>query len=374
MDDHILEKAMQRFDGAIDKFEAKHRERFDEHQDRIEQLEAIQIVGGSVGSKNGLERELKRLGDFMKDGRGLREAKDITSSTPSSNAMIPERISPEILKFAKDSSDLINEVRVTPTQSANYSRILRTTPPGTAWVGETTTRSATDDPSFRRRVPTSGEIHSLTTITSHVLEDNAVNLATFLIEDVGLQMARELDIAIANGSGSNRPTGIFNTAPVSTSDFASPLRSADAVQFIAAPSPDDITEHCISAYHSLQPQYRRGAKWFMNSRTLGLLRRAKASDGHYLWQPDLTASADGNAGRFIGRPIVIVETMDDVGLSPLGFPILVGDMTMAYELIQIHSPVIIRDEYTSPGFVKFYIRQRWGGCLMINDALKAVRR
>ena len=373
MDEKILEKAMERFDGAIDKFEAKHREQFDDLQERVELMEAQGAAGGEMKAGR-VERDMKSLGEFMKSGEGLREAKQITSATPSSNAMIPERIANEIIGFAKDSSELMRVVRVTPTQSANYSRILRTTPPGTSWVGETDSRSATDDPAFRRRVPTAGEIHTLTTITSHLLEDNAVNLASFLIEDVGMQIARELDQAILSGNGTNRPTGILNTTPVTTADFASPLRDAGAIQYLAAPSPDDITEHALMIYHALQPRYRRNAHWFMNSDTLGQLRRAKATDGHYLWQPDLSASTDGNAGRFLGRPITIVESMSNVGQSPLGYPIMVGDPTMAYELIQIHSPVIIRDEYTSPGFVKFYVRQRWGGCLMINDALKAAQR
>jgi HK97 family phage major capsid protein len=371
MDEQVLQKAMERFDGAISKFEHKQAERVDDLQERIDSLERSEATGGTIG---GGQREVKALGEFMKTGAGLREAKTISSATPSSNAMIPERVASQILDFAKDSSELINVVRVTPTQSPNYSRILRTTPPGTSWVGETDSRSATDDPVFRRRVPTAGEIHTLTTITAHVLEDNAVNLAQFLIEDVGRQMARELDAAIMSGNGTNRPTGILNTAPVTTADFASPLRSADAIQYVAAPSPDDITEHAIATYHTLQPEYRRNARWLMNSATLGQLRRAKASDGHYLWQPDLTASTDGGAGRFIGRPITIVESMADVAQSPLGFPIIVGDMEQAYELVQIHSPVIIRDEYTSPGFVKFYVRQRWGGILMNNDAIKAVNR
>jgi len=253
MNEEILEKAFERFDTAISSFEQKQAGQLGDLRERLEDVEARSVTG--LSSSGGKERELKQIGGFMKTGEGLRQAKNITSSTPSSNAMIPESIAPDIWTFAKDSSSLLEHVRVTPTQSPNYSRILRTTPPGTAWVAETATRAATDDPSFRRRVPTSGEVHTLTTITSHVLEDNAVNLAQFLIEDVGLQMGRELDSVIISGSGTSRPTGILNTAPVATDDWASPLRSAEAIEYI---------------------------EWFMNSQTLGEIRRAKTSQGDYL--------------------------------------------------------------------------------------------
>jgi len=85
----------------------------------------------------------------------------------------------------------------------------------------------------------------------------------------------------------------------------------------------------------------------------------------------LSVSSDAPDGRLLGRPIVIVEALDNTGLSPLGSPILVGDLDLGYELIRIHAPVVLRDEFTSPGFVRFYVRQRWGGILMVNDAIKA---
>jgi HK97 family phage major capsid protein len=66
--------------------------------------------------------------------------------------------------------------------------------------------------------------------------------------------------------------------------------------------------------------------------------------------------------------------MPNIGESPLNFPIIVGDWNQAYEAIQIGNIRIIRDEVTNPGFVRFFVFARWGGILVNNDAVKALRR
>ena len=63
-----------------------------------------------------------------------------------------------------------------------------------------------------------------------------------------------------------------------------------------------------------------------------------------------------------------------LGESPLNFPIICGDWSVGYEITRIGELRMIRDEITRPGYVRFYIKVRWGGILMVNDALKAAQR
>jgi HK97 family phage major capsid protein len=379
-----LQEEVKAVGHAVRKFKEQHEARVDELGAAIEdtnrRIEDIETQSQSMGGFGGRTVKARRdLETFMREGKGLpqvQEGKAILTSTPTTNAMLPKELGSEISRFAKDSSAMLRVVRVSNVSTQYYSRIVRTTPPGSAWIGESGTRALTSDANFRERQPTHGEIYSRPELSQHVLNDSAYDLAGFLIEDIGLEIARQMDTAIISGNGSNRPTGVINTTPVTTADFASPLRSADAIQYLDAPSPDSLADHLIDAYFALNSAYRRNAVWCMNSQSLATIRKLKAStSGEFLWQPNLGSEVDaGNGGLLLGHPVVINESMPNIGESPLNFPIIVGDWNQAYEAIQIGNIRIIRDEVTNPGFVRFFVFARWGGILVNNDAVKALRR
>lgn len=350
-------------------------------EDRLDHVEgSLDGLGLRASGTSRRSADRKHLSDFMRSGDASElksapaESKTISTGTPSQDAMVPESIAAEILRFEKDTASLVTIVRQTPVGSGNYSRLLRVGPPGSSWVSETGTRSLQADPGFRRRAPTHGENYSLLRVTDHVLDDGQFDLAQFLTEDVRLQFARDLDAAIISGSGTDRPTGVLNTTPAATADFASPLRSAEAIEQISKPSPDDFPSHLMDAFFALQAGYRNQATWVMNATTLNEIRQLRDSQNRFLWQPNLAAGIDSDAGSLLGRPVVLSESMPDTGASPVNFPIIVGDFRLGYELIRIGDMRITRDPFTVPGFVNFYIRGRFGGILMNNDALKAVAR
>ena len=186
------------------------------------------------------------------------------------------------------------------------------------------------------------------------------------------EFAKEEGIAVINGDGSDKPTGFLNTPTVVTADQASPLRSAEALQHIAAPSPDDITEHVLSMIYLLQTGYRAGAAFTMNSTTLGLVRRAKDGNGQYLWQPSLIA---GEPPVIAGFRFVVWEDMLDTGISPLvAGSIAFGNWGRGYLLVERSQVRVLRDEITNPGFIRWYFFRREGGIILNNDAIKIAER
>ncbi len=361
-------------------FKADYKSTIADLADRLDHTEAsLDGLGPRVSGTGRGSADRKALADFMRTGdaselRSAPASKTITTGTPSQDAMVPETIAAEILLFERDTANLASIVRLTPVGEANYSRLLRVTPPGSSWVSETGTRSLTVDPGFRRRVPTHGENYAYLRVTDHLLDDGQFDLAQFLTEDVRLQFGRDLDTAIISGTGTDQPTGITNTAPAATADFASPLRSAEVIESIGVPSTDDFANHLMDAYFALQPEYRGRATWVMNSRTLNEVRQLRDSQNRFLWQPNRAAGVDADAGLLLGRPVVISEAMVDTGASPANHPIIVGDWRLAYELIRIGDMKLTRDPFTLPGFVNFYISGRFGVILMNKDALKAVAR
>lgn len=262
-------------------------------------------------------------------------------------------------------------VRSTTVSTSDYVRLVNLRGATASWVSETGTRNATSTPSLREVRPTHGELYAYPAVTNWLLQDSMFDVASFLTENVGDQFGLSLGAAIHSGDGSSKPTGIFNTTPVTTADQGSPERSADAIQYVAGTG--KLAEDLIDLFFTLKTEYRQRAQWAMNSTTLATIRKLKDSQGAFLWQANLGSGVDSSDGFLLGKPVRVVEDMDVIGASPAGYPIAVGDWDAAYELVRIGGLMITRDEVTVPGKVKFYIRSRFGGRLTDNDAVKCLQ-
>jgi HK97 family phage major capsid protein len=94
----------------------------------------------------------------------------------------------------------------------------------------------------------------------------------------------------------------------------------------------------------------------------------KDTTNQYLWQPSLQA---GQPDMLLGKPISVWEQMPDPngGNHPVAF----GDLKQAYLLTRRTGLRVTRDAVTNVGYVRFYVRQRLGGIVLNNDALKVLK-
>jgi HK97 family phage major capsid protein len=124
-------------------------------------------------------------------------------------------------------------------------------------------------------------------------------------------------------------------------------------------------------FFGMRPEYRTRAEWLMSSSTLAAIRKLTDTTGQHLWQQNLSAGVDAGDGLLLGKKVRISESMQSIGTN--NFPILCGDFNQGYEITLIGGLQVTRDEVTTPGKTRFYIRARFGGRLVDNDALKATR-
>jgi HK97 family phage major capsid protein len=101
---------------------------------------------------------------------------------------------------------------------------------------------------------------------------------------------------------------------------------------------------------------------------LAALRKYKDTNNQYLWQPALTA---GQPATFLGYGITEAEDMPAVGAG--AFPLAFGDFKEGYLIADRVGMRITRDEITTPGFVKFYVRKRVGGKLRNTQAIRVLK-
>lgn len=325
----------------------------------------------SQGLDTQAEAEMKRL-----QAKARAEFKTVTIGTGADGGVaVPEQIAREINKFELKFSPVRSLVKVVQVGTSDYKELVNIRGAAGAWAGESTDRSTvTATSQLRERTPTQGELYAYPQASEWSLDDIFFDVEAWLAEEAAAAFAVLESTAVLTGNGTNKPTGILNTTPVTTADFASPLRSAETIQYVASDTalspavPGLVADSLLTLVYALNTMYRSNGVWAMNSTTTGAVRKLKDSQNQYLWAPGLAA---GQPDRLLGYPVSTWEQMPDIGAN--NFPIAFGDWRSAYTLVDRVGLRITRDNISNVGFVRFYIRRREGGILTNNDAVKALR-
>ncbi len=175
--------------------------------------------------------------------------------------------------------------------------------------------------------------------------------------------------AFVSGNGVKKPTGFMAGAtPVATGDASRPFGTLQYIPSGVANGLPTNGDVFIDMIYSIRARYRTNARWVTSRAGLAAMRKYKDGDGHYMWQPALTA---GEPATFMGYPITEMEDMP--GVAANSFPIAFGDFREGYLIADRVGIRITRDEITQPGFVKFYIRKRVGGTVRNSQAIRLMK-
>ena len=179
--------------------------------------------------------------------------KDVTIGTPAAGGYaVPEEIAREIEELERKFSPVRSLVKVVQVGSSDYKELVSIGGASSGWVGETGSRTATTTSQLRERAPTHGELYAYPQASEWSLDDIFFNVEAWLAEEVAESFAINEGDAVIRGNGTSKPTGMLNTTPVTTADFASPLRNAAAYQYIASPSVPS------PAVYQIYPDYSDG--------------------------------------------------------------------------------------------------------------------
>ena len=359
--------------------------------ERLEIVEALndrpgKTVQDKIKDKH-LELFLKWIRSGGRDGNVYQEYKELANKSLEHKEVLigtnlaggfalPEIIGREVEKLILKFSDIVAEVKNIQVGSSDYKELVSIHGAASSWAAEGGTRSEGNTPNLRERAPTWGELYAYPKASNEALEDIFFNVVDWLTQDIADGQAVALSQAIFNGNGSARPTGMTNATLVTTDDYASPMRAAAAFEYIPITSPSSpFTSSGITADSliDLQSLLRRGyqpnAKFAMNSITRGHVRKMKDTNGQYLWQPSVQA---GTPDMLLGKPVVIWEELGNPTTSA-AFAVAYGDFRRAYLLCTRSGLTVTQEGFTTPGYTKFYVRRRYGGCPLNNDAAKFLK-
>ncbi len=354
-------------------------------RERVEELESRASTPGKTAIERGRDEHKEAFinwlrhkaafaqdeQDLLRAERKLMEAKDITvGSNAGGGYALPKEISNQIEQFELKFSPVRRLVKVVQVGTTDYHELLNLRGTTSGWVGETGTRSASNTPQLRDIVPTFGELYAYPQVSEWSLDDLQFNVENWLSMNVADEFAYQEGVAVISGNGTNKPTGMTNTTPVTSTDAASPVRAAAAYQYIASvASPFAVTaDSLIDVVYALNSAYRNGSVYVMNSATIGAVRKLKDTTNQYLWQPSVQA---GQPNLLNGYPVETWESLSDIGSAV--FPAAFGNFQRGYVLADKVGMRITRDNVTNPGYIRFYVRRRTGGIVLNNDAIKFIR-
>lgn len=195
---------------------------------------------------------------------------------------------------------------------------------------------------------TSGAGQAPLAVSFQLLQDGAIDVATWLTDAIAERFGRGLAKSFVSGTGTGEPFGITtNTTTEST--------------FTAATIDKD---ELISALHDVDPAYRGDAVWIFNDSTLEQIRKLEDSTGRPLWTPQASAGLEGSiGGTLLGHRVVIDQgfaTYTDGVAGKFG---VFGSVKTGYWIRKVRGIRLIVDEASaaSTGQVRYTAHVRVGG-------------
>ncbi|MEC9433432.1 MAG: phage major capsid protein [Pseudomonadota bacterium] len=299
------------------------------------------------------------------------EKKAVSTGTDAAGGFaVPSLIATEIEKKIVEVSEVRQFAKVVTVGSPEYRELVDIGGATGEWVGEGDTRNTTNTPGLHIAEPTFGTMAAKPEASEESLDDIFFNVESW-VTDSATETFRVMEgAAFISGNGTKKPTGFLAGTPTDDADGA---RAAGVLQYVVTGADGDFNalnpaDALAVLVHTMKAGYRSGAVWAMNSLTAAACRILKDADGRFLWSASL---AEGSPDILLGHRIAYFEDMPDIGSD--AFAIAFGNFKRGYLIADRVGLRITRDEVTKPGFVKFILRKRVGGCILNDEAIKLLK-
>lgn len=369
-----VKSLIEGMDGDFKAFKAKYDAELKEVQaaadDANSKLAAMSLNG--TGGQTSHRLSPSAAADFtsflrsgaMSDGMKPQAAMQ-TGTSQDGGASVPGQISQLILDQMVDVNPMRGLASVETATSGDFSKIVGLRGASSGWAAETDPRSITSTPQMGEIKPPMGELFVYAEATTWVLEDSQFNLESWLNDNIADEFALQEAGAFVNGDGVNKPAG-FLTAPQSADD--DDIRPFGTLQTVAAQAAAAIElDDLVNLMTTLRTPYRvrNECAWLMSRTTAAAIRRLKDADGRPLWIESLSADAPPT---LLGYPVAEAEDMPGIGANNIS--VAFGNWPRGYLIVDRTGMRTLRDPYTRPGWVRFYVHHRVGGQVMDSNAIK----
>lgn len=300
---------------------------------------------------------------------GALEAKALSSQSEADGGyLVPEATETEVGRLLSEASPIRAIAGLRQVSTSVYKKPFVTQGAATGWVAETQARPQTDTPQLTELQFPAMELYAMPAATQTLLDDSAVNIDQWIAEEVQTAFAEQESAAFINGDGVTQPRGLLDYPTVHEVDWQwgrlGYVPSGAPAGFAASGASDAL----IDLVYSLKAGYRQNARWVMNRKTQGEIRKLKDADGNYLWQPAAQAGGQASLMNF-----AIAEAEDMPDISTNSFALAFGDFRRGYLIVDRVGVRVLRDPYSSKPYVLFYTTKRVGGGVQNFEAIKLMK-
>ncbi len=216
------------------------------------------------------------------------------------------------------------------------------------------------------------EYYAAPTTTRTLLEDSAIDLSAWLVNNVVHDFAETEGEDFMIGDGvDNSPKGLLTYPTAPEKDFT---REWGKFQYVAvgatAPTDKQITDALVDLVSRLRRPYKGNAVFLMNGKTAVRLRQIVDANGRYLWAPTGNL-IEGIEHPLLGYRVEIDESMPDIGSGE--HPIAFGDFRQGYVIVDRQGIRVEQDSTTQKGKIIFDSYKRLGGGAGDFNAIKFLK-
>jgi HK97 family phage major capsid protein len=309
--------------------------------------------------------------------RTLLETRDVSEGAPMLNHIgtgytslgffVPTGFRDMIEDATKYYSDLTKVCTVLDTDSGNVIPMPTSndTTQAAVIVGESQPISEADPTASQIDLAAYKLSAGVVKCSVELLQDSAFNLEKWLAERFGIRYGRGYESYFTNGTGSTgspaQPFGILPAIAASGATAVTAAGSSANSGNVSETGANSIGyADLVNLEHSVDPSYRRGARYMFHDKTLGQLKLILDKFGRPIWVPGVAVNAPDS---ILGYEYVINQSMPQI--APSATTVAFGDFSK-YIIRRVKAMQVQRlvELYAVNGQVGFLSTSRVDGTLL----------
>lgn len=330
----------------------------DSIKEQVEQLETVMKRPNSGFDTKQIDETSEAFDKFVRKGienLDPDEKKALTVSNDSTGGYLaPPEYVRELLKTVTEISPIRTIARVRTTGQRSVQIPKRSGQFSANWVAEQGSRSETEGYNVALEEVPAHELYALVDISEQNLEDTVFDLEAEMQSEFAEQFAKAEGTAFVSGNSVGKPEGLLTNSSVSE------VNSGNGTALLA--------DGLITLVHSIKSEYSNNGSFVFNRTTLAAIRKLKDTAGQYVFQAGMSLQG-GVPNTILGFPYVQATDMPDVAAN--AFPVLFGDFSRAYMIVDRVALAVQRDPFTqaTSGNVRYVARRRVGGQVVQAEAI-----
>jgi len=145
-----------------------------------------------------------------------------------------------------------------------------------------------------------------------LIQDSAFDIEAWLVQRFAERWARGLEFYLTQGNGVGQPSGILTEVAASGAVPVTATGSSESTGGAQTGANSIGYSDLVTLEHSVDPSYRRGAKYMFHDQTLASLKKIIDKFGRPLWTPGIGVDVSDTIN---GYPYVINQQMPQIAAS-----------------------------------------------------------